>query len=600
MKHLLPLFSLIAFFNFTNAQSDLFVSNGSFVFVDGTGFTSDPNVAPLFVTDDVNIQNSGNIYLRNDAQLLQGTGTTGNSGFGELSVFQEGTVNQYAYNYWCSPIGAGSASNGNDDFTVNLIDETTGLISSTDVAFTAGYNSSTGPLTISNRWLFTFIASDEYSEWVYNGESGNINPGLGFTMKGVGTGVFGSQQYDFRGKPNNGTITNTVAAPVGGVDQWTLVGNPYPSALDAADFIHDTQNSSNINGTLYFWEQQPGASSHYIADYVGGYATYTINAAGTVESFTKATFLTYLQDGTPTALPGTISPTTKQVRRYIPIGQGFMVSGTTNGTVRTTNAMREFYKEADTDSEFFRTSEADSNTSDDEYSNSIPDDYKRFRIYVDFNDLYTRELLMNFHSTATDGFDYGLEGRSPEGPASDAYWVLDNVPYVIQAFDFNTDLRIPLVINLDEQMSLRVRIHDIQNFADDQPIYLHDKVNNTYTDLRYQDSNFNLESGAFSERYEITFTNEDTLTTEEISINDFLVFQDNSKEQLTVKNPNLLDVRSVTLYDTSGKQVFHKIGLDNQEIYHFSTKSLSDGIYVTVISTENGNSISKKLVVKNK
>ena len=72
---------------------------------------------------------------------------------------------------------------------------------------------------------------------------------------------------------NNGDILNTVAPA-----KWTLVGNPYPSAIDALDLIHDPQNTSSINGVLYYWEQQPGngsTGSHYIADYVGGYASYT-------------------------------------------------------------------------------------------------------------------------------------------------------------------------------------------------------------------------------------------------------------------------------------------------------------------------------------
>jgi hypothetical protein len=428
-------------------------------------------------------------------------------------------------------------------------------------------------------------------------------------MKGVaGTNVnnnpIGNNQlYDFRGKPNTGEITVPVLAPIAGDDQWTLVGNPYPSALDARDFVHDTQNSSNINGTLYYWEQQAGANSHFIADYVGGYATYTINDIDPViESFVKATFLTYLQDGSPSSLPGTLSPTSKRARRYIPVGQGFMVSGIVDGTVRTTNAMREFYKESDLDSEFFRTSEnanATENSYNPENEWNVPDDYKRFRIYVDFKDLYTRELLMNFHHTATDGFDYGLEGKRPGGPISDAHWTLNGEPYVIQAFDFNTQLKIPLIISLAEQMSMRIRIHDIQNFDDEQAIYLHDKENDTYTDLRSQDSNFNLESGEFSNRFEITFTNEDTLSNEAITISDFIVFQDNNNAQLTIKNPNNLDVSSVSLFDVSGKQVFKALDLDTQDSYHFSTKNISDGIYVTVIGLDNNDTVSKKLVIKN-
>ncbi len=60
----------------------------------------------LFVEDDVNLkEETAHLYLRNESQLIQGSGTTGNSGVGKLSIQQTGTVNTYAYNYWCSPVG---------------------------------------------------------------------------------------------------------------------------------------------------------------------------------------------------------------------------------------------------------------------------------------------------------------------------------------------------------------------------------------------------------------------------------------------------------------------------------------------------------------
>ena len=161
--------------------AQLSVQNDAYVFVKDQ---------VLFVTDDVNIDDpNSKIYLRDEAQLLQGTGTTGNSGVGQLSVYQTGTVNQWAYNYWCSPVGNNSAAFGNEDARVNLIDEATGIVtagdpfgltSSTDAAFTTNYNGSATPLTISSRWLWTYISSSAYADWIYAGEAGPINPGFRF------------------------------------------------------------------------------------------------------------------------------------------------------------------------------------------------------------------------------------------------------------------------------------------------------------------------------------------------------------------------------------------------------------------------------------
>ena len=579
-----------------NLVAQLSVRNDSYIFV---------NDEIVFVEDYINLEESTTkLYLRNEGQLVQGSGSTGNSGIGELSVQQDGTVNQWSYNYWCSPVGnVDLNSTLNRDFRVNLIDDpliiTPSLIDSQDAVFTTSYNGISSPLTISDSWLWTYVTSSNYSDWEYVGPTGNVKTGLGFTMKGMGTGVFGNQLYEFRGKPNNGDILNTVAPA-----KWTLVGNPYPSAIDALDLIHDPQNTSSINGVLYYWEQQPGngsTGSHYIADYVGGYASYTISAGG-VESFTKATFITYLENGLPSALPGTISPTTKRARRYIPIGQGFMVRGVANSNLLLSNNHRVYYKESSADSEFFRSSNINSNNSADTYdaeaSFYVPEDYKRFRVYVDFNDIYTRELLMNFHATATSGFDYGLEAVSPEGVASDAYWIGENIPYTIQAFNFESSLKIPLVINLNEAKSIRIRISDIQNFDVTQPIYIHDIENGIYLDLRTQDFEINLPQGNYSNRFEVTFEAE-TLNITEVEINSLNIFQNNNEFELTVLNPTLLDVKGISLYDINGKQVFNYSNLELQNKYRFSTKSLSDGVYVASLDLGNAKVITKKVIVKN-
>ncbi|WP_353778411.1 T9SS type A sorting domain-containing protein [Winogradskyella sp. 3972H.M.0a.05] len=588
---------IICFSLSLSSFAQLYVENSAYVFV---------NDQIITVTDDINLNNTDSkIYLRNEAQLIQ-KNNVGNTGIGQLSVQQSGTVNQYTYNYWCSPIGNNSASSGNEDFRVELIDESTGLISSIDVSFTGagGFDSSLSPLTIASPWLWTFIASDEYSDWSYVGDTGNILPGLGFTMKGVGTGATGSQLYDFRGKPNNGTISNTVSAPVAGDPQWTLVGNPYPSAIDSRDFIHDTQNQNSITGTLLYWEQQQGQSSHNTNTYIGGYATYTINAAGTVESFVPAVFSTYDDQGQEVGAfpgPGGI----KTAERYIPIGQGFMVEGSvgSTGTVRTTNDMRVYETESGGNSFFFRTSgEAEYNTVayDEDGFNVVPEDFRRFRINVAFNETLSRQLLMNFHNSATDGFDYGLEGRSPEGVDSDAYWILDDAPFVIQALQFDEALKIPLVVKADEQQSIRFKIVDVQNFADSQPIYIHDKENDIYVDLRAQDYDINIEEGTFTDRFEIVFIQEDTLSIVESTLDTLKVIQDNTNAQLTILNPNALSIKSVSLIDIAGKQLWNKVNIGSNNTYNYSTSDLSEGVYLASIRLENNATLTQKIIVSHK
>ncbi len=575
-KNHLPLILCIAFS--CSASAQLYVGGDHFI------FASD---VQLFVSQEVELQDQDSkLYLRDGAQLLQGNTSVGNSGLGELSVQQTGTVNQFAYNYWCSPIGDGAIAAGNESFRVDLIDEPTGLISSVDVGFTTAFNSIASPLQISDRWLYTFVEATTYTEWNYVSSNGAIAPGLGFTMKGIGTAPTGNQVYDFRGKPNNGDITNPVAT-----NAFTLIGNPYPSALDAALFINDPVNS-DITGTLYFWEQQPG-TTHFIADYIGGYATLTYDSAF-VESFARATFSTYDGAGIPVAVPPGPGGT-KDAERYQPIGQGFLVRGSNDGNVTVRNEHRAFVQEGP-DSFFFRNAEIGT-PADEDLFYQVPEDYKRFRINVDFNDLYTRQLLHNFHHTATDGFDRGLEGHRPGGPASDAFWILEEDKFVIQAHSFDESLRIPLIVNAENNQPLRFRILDVQHF-DDQPIYLYDNASNIYVDLKSQHYDINIDAGYYPNRFEITF-NRGTLSNNEFEISDFKIVQNNTAQELQLFNNKSLDIRSFQLIDVSGKTVLKQASLGNANEFTFGTSKLSEGVYIANITLTNGGSISQKIIITN-
>ena len=141
--------SFVAFFGLASmANAQMYVSPGSYVFM---------NNQYMYVTQDVNIQGTGNFYLRNTSQLLQGgTGAGANAGAGDLSVFQEGTVNNFQYNYWCSPVGAPLAAAGNNPFGITRLYRPTGLTASTAATIlpTSNYNGTSNPLAIAPYWIW--------------------------------------------------------------------------------------------------------------------------------------------------------------------------------------------------------------------------------------------------------------------------------------------------------------------------------------------------------------------------------------------------------------------------------------------------------------
>ncbi len=599
MKHLYYTVAIFFFINLSYAQ--LSVRNNNYVFVNDVVF---------YAEDYVNLnETDSRIYLRNEAQLIQGSGTTGNSGVGELSVYQNGNVGAHEYNYWCSPIGSKTNNSINNPFGISLLNDIVSVTASTPATYNhANYNGSASPLNIEPYWIWKYIASDEYADWIHVLSSTTINPGEGFTMKGVaGTSANNpgdEQNYDFRGKPNTGTIDVTVLT-----GQTTLVGNPYPSAIDAHAYIWDTDNRNTITGTLYYWEQDLTVNSHRLVDYSGGYATYTIEEFSPfMETYISAPFSTYNVDGTiNTSGGGGGSPPPpggiKQAKRYIPVGQGFMVEGSANGVVKVKNAHRIYIKETHADSEFFKTANTKekSEITDDNGFAKIPSGYKRFRLNVDLNNnTYTRQLLENFHPKATFGFDRGLESKINEADvlASDAYFSNDNSAYLAEALPFDEALKIPLTIKLAYDMPVRIRIADIQNFDDNQPIYIHDIENNSYINLKTQDFDMSLEAGVYANRFEVTF-NSNALNITDNSFDGFEVFQNNNISQLKITNPNSLDITAFNLYDISGKEVLRKNISEIKNTYTYSTKQLSDGVYIARVSLANNHGYSKKVIIAN-
>jgi hypothetical protein len=564
---------LIGFlFQVTNVVGQITVTENGFIYVSND---------VLFTTEDIILaDNSSKIYLRNEAQLLQKGIDNNNQGIGQISVYQNNNVHEYAYNFWCSPVGNTPNSVINNPFKVNQIHDpllnTSNPIDSQPALFTTGGQGLSTPLTIAKSWLNIFQAGNSLSNWSNVGDTGNIPPGLGFTMKGT-SGSNSNQTYDFRGKPNNGTISNTVLA-----SQWTLIGNPYPSALDALEFIHDSENVNAITGTLYFWQQDLSVLSHNIQDYVGGYASYTISQDGTIETFIPAPFNTYNNNGQINNNGNTLTNlTTKKVKRYLPIGQGFMVEGKTGttGIVKTKNSHREYYKESNSESEFFRTNQTVSN---------IPSEYSRFRLNIDFNNTYTRQLVQTFHENATSGFDYGLESKSNNPLSNDANWLQQNIGLTSQASVFNENLVLPLKLNLSTNSLVRFRVVAIENIASNQPIFLYDALTGVYYNLTTTMPEISLVAGIYQNRFDIRFTSSALSNNTNLeATNSFLVTYQKNNEEIVLLNHEKLYINSLDLIDLSGKLIFSNKINSNSGQFKIPVDNIAKGVYIANIKSTN-------------
>ncbi len=574
------IFSLAIAMGLANlAMAQMHVSSGSYVYVTDQ---------VVYVENDVDLQSNGIVYLRDEAQLVQGhSGATGNTGTGYVSLNQEGTTNVFHYNFWAAPVGTnGVSSSANNDYTISMLRDDTG----SSVGFTHSVNGTSSPFAISRWWLYTYDNGTLYADWDLVSETDAIAPGLGYTMKGAG-GAGSWQGYEFRGKPNDGFISHTINP-----NELLLIGNPYPSALDADQFILD--NAAGTNGTLYFWDQW-GNNSHYLEDYEGNYATYTSSGLGMGTGVAATTPTT--DDGA--GGEGDANGDPRAPRRYVPIAQGFFVEGNgTGGSVTIQNSQRPNgsadyrteFKES-IGSEFLRSASQNRN-----YYLGPNVDFPVLVFNINVDDTFNRKLLLALRDDANETAEYGKEAKLSDGAlATDAVWTIGNEDYVIQSDAFSIEKRIPIQFNAAQQTEFEVSIEATENISGSFPVYLYDTLTDEYFDLVGETQSITLNAGTYADRYEIVFEQQHALSTENFTSDSFTVFQNNDLAQLSVRNPEALDIKKLSLYDVAGKLILNKENLGSQVDHNFNTSTFSAGVYIVNIITKENNTFTKKITISN-
>jgi hypothetical protein len=531
---------------------------------------------------------TGKINLEGESQLIQNPDSDLDVAMsGTLERHQQASADTYTYKYWSSPVGKIDIAKNDYKYTVqDIMFDETGPIN----FITAGYNgAATTPIGIADYWIWKYAnqTNNDYSSWQHVRRTGTINAGEGFTMKGPGTGsITTNQNYVFLGKPNNGDINLTIHS---GNDY--LVGNPYPSAIDANQFIIDNgpanaqDSSPTISGTLYFW-QHWGGGSHYLADYQGGYATY--NFSGSVAAASYGTNNQFIATGgKPTQLP----------RRYIPIGQGFFVVGKNTGSINFNNGQRVFQKESTSVSPF----SGDHNTIETQafYNSAESDNRMKFRIGFKSINTIHRQLLLTIDENASPNVDWAYDAKKNESQMDDMYWLINEDAYIIQASDEAEPTSIfPIGIQTNTDGINTITIDALENVSNDINIYLHDIVLDLYHDLRQSDYEVFLNANQYHNRFEITFsTNSDALGIDDETINGIDILYSNDIQKLILINPNLLDIKSIELFNIIGQSIYVNNAISESGYSEYDVKNLSTGTYIIKLSTGSGSVITKKVLV---
>ncbi|MCW5520750.1 T9SS type A sorting domain-containing protein [Aureitalea sp. L0-47] len=629
MKNLL-LFS-VALVMSLNAMAQLYVTPNASSSTDSYVYVSDE---VLFVEQDVNLVANTNdpnteasIYLRDEAQLIQGATASANSGTGFISVYQDSNSDSYDYNFWSSPVGNPNAGSGNRNFGILNVYDANTVTDSDQTNVTAAYNGTPSPnLTISRRWLYKRPAGGGYQAiWT----NYSVPAGLGFTMKGVGVTPAGgdpwvdpmNQLYDFRGRPHNGDIVvNTLA------NESVLSGNPYPSALDLNLVFNDPDNIE-IN-EFRFWDEDRSINSHYFVDNKGGYGTWIPGPSpyATGGAYAAPTFLNYDNGGNP--IGATMDSGEALNRLYSPIGQGFNIftdiAG--DGQIVLKNSHRVFYRESGSLSVFRSPQGAGTGTStignpengDPSTISSEVDPFAEYpptlRFYTVFGESHLRDMLLMLSDTSTDGYDRGLDARHPmDGKNAEAYFPIgddkDFLPYVIQTVPYSVGKKIPLNFVIDQATPVTIMATEEINLP--SKVVLWDSEGNTWQEITNgNQAELQLHEGTYENRFFLVFRGgpDPVIDPSTISVNnrsaqvnnnvDF--FQNNPASQLEVANPEGFVIKSASIFDMSGKLVLNQRDLGDSTSFTFSTATFSDGVYIVKLVTEDDITIDYRMTVHNR
>ncbi|PIF31871.1 hypothetical protein CLU81_2379 [Flavobacterium sp. 9] len=481
-----------------------------------------------FTIDNFLNNNGGTLIFENNASLLQVNNSV-NTG----NIFYKrdtSPVRRYDFTYWSSPVTRTPAFTLHDLSPNTLIDK--------------------------------YERYDPLTGWII------INNGIAPMLAGVGYTVRAPQNYDinipvvynalFEGVPNNGPYNISLGAP----EKWSLLGNPYPSAIYADQFIVD--NTANVYGTLYFWTHNSAPNSTTYQYNTEDYATYNLSGSIVIGNMTG--------DGSTT--PGNQNPPLG----YIAAGQSFFVKSKTGQNAVFTNSMRipgnntQFFKDANSKIE-------------------------KNRVWLNLTNTQGafKQLLVGYIEGATDGWDTNYDGITADANKYlDFYSINGDLKLVIQgrALPFKDSDIVPLGYRSAIVGDFTIAIDHTDGNLSAQPIFLEDKTTGFTHDLRTSNYTFTTATGVFADRFVLRYKK--TLGVEDFDKNEdnIIAFVKNKN----IKVSSLKDaINEVFIYDVSGKMLYEKKKIGNTELQITNLQSGNQVLFVKVI-LESGYISTKKVV----
>lgn len=487
------------------------------------------------------VANEGIVYMENNASLVQTSVSDENKGDGVYKMERKASNSDSEYNSWSSPFKSlelsevFSLSNPCDIYAFDPASQ----------SWLYDYPNNYSTTCNGNNAVFT-------SPNLIPGADGIMDMGRGYFIPGLNVNV-----RTVIGEINNGDIeidvyeTSLGNKPLWNLDDWNLVGNPYPCAIDLDSFY--AENSAVIGGSFYFWVDDKQNGTDY--DQSEDYAVFSNNVG--------------------TEANGGVA------NRYVASAQAFWVYSLTDAPIKFTNAMRVTGNNTD----LFKT---DDNGDEVFVYLDITNDSSNFN-----------QCAVGFNTTATN--DYDLESDAPKGDAGTGVTIaslIDGNPFSIQAFEQlfdNESYTVPLLVTTTNAAMHTVAASRFQNMGSNVLVSLKDNLTNVTTNLKLTDYSVYLDTGRYEGRFELIFENTGTaLGVTDLEIESgFMAYQ--LHDQIAIQLTNKDEVISrVFLYDLMGKEIVEERNISTNSL-ELPVSHLNSGVYLVKCVLRSGEEYTTKV-----
>jgi hypothetical protein len=495
---------------------------------------------------------AGTLTFENNASLVQINDDAVNSG--NISYKRTtGNILNTDYVYWSSPVFGAKA-------TLSAI-QTGALLSAIQ----------TGTL------YYSFNASR--NSWEKANSSTLMLNGKGYIVRGAGTGLASGsllpRPATFIGKPNNGKLTITVF----GLNANNLIGNPYPSAIDADAFL--AANKDALEGTLYFWTHASTIKSRtLITDGTAGTGAY---------AYTSNDYSTYNYTGGTTGVTGIIAA-----------GQGFFAVGKNGGTAIFNNSMRLGAGGAILDNSHFLKPASGSKTAKTATASTV----EKNRIWLNLSNSQGafKQMLVGYITGATNGYDRGYDAVSFNGNSFVNFYSINNNSLLTiqgRALPMQETDAVPLGYSSNIIGGFSISIDKMDGLLTAMDIYLEDKLTNVTHNLNAGSYTFATEKGTFNDRFVLTYATKRVESTITLGTGDYkeasgAVLISNKNKEIKISTPSN-EIDKVFVYDLSGRQIYTKSKVNKNEL-SINTIMSSNQVLIVKVVLQDQSTVIKKIV----